>query len=170
MRIAFTGHRPKDLPPNSELWIRTALEYAIDRQIEKAFKKGDIAEFFTGMALGVDQIVAEICIEKRKKGEPVKVHAAIPFIGQQWKWPQKDQKHYNQLLELCDEVHVVCSEASVTAFHKRNEYMVGNSEKLIAVWTGKKTGGTASCIAYAKRQGRPILQINPLTKKVAQLN
>jgi uncharacterized phage-like protein YoqJ len=170
MKIAFTGHRPKDLPLNSESWIRVALENAVDVQIRKAKEKGEIVEFFTGMAIGVDQIAAEICIKKRKKGEPVKVHAAIPFKGQQWKWSQQAQRQYNELLSLCDEVHVVCEKSSVVAFHKRNEYMVNNSEKVVAVWTGKETGGTASCIEYAKKRNRPILQINPLTKKVSRLN
>lgn len=43
---------------------------------------------------------------------------------------------------------------------KRNEYMVDNSDIVIAVWDGTK-GGTYNCVKYAQKLEKKIIQINP---------
>jgi uncharacterized phage-like protein YoqJ len=43
---------------------------------------------------------------------------------------------------------------------KRNEYMVDNSDIVIAVWDGSK-GGTYNCVKYAEKLGKKIIVINP---------
>jgi uncharacterized phage-like protein YoqJ len=42
----------------------------------------------------------------------------------------------------------------------RNEWMVDRCDLLIAVWNGTP-GGTANCVAYAKKEGCPIDYIDP---------
>jgi len=43
---------------------------------------------------------------------------------------------------------------------KRNEYMVDNSNIVIAVWDGTK-GGTYNCVKYAEKLGKEVIIINP---------
>ena len=43
---------------------------------------------------------------------------------------------------------------------KRNEYMVNESDKVIAVCDGSKSG-TYNCIKYAENQNKEIIVINP---------
>jgi uncharacterized phage-like protein YoqJ len=52
---------------------------------------------------------------------------------------------------------------------KRNEYMVDNSDFVIAVFDGEQKGGTFNCIKYALNQTNRNLQIhiiNPNTLEV----
>jgi uncharacterized phage-like protein YoqJ len=44
--------------------------------------------------------------------------------------------------------------------YKRNEYMVDNSDIVMAVWNGKKSG-TSYTVEYAKKKGRRVLVLNP---------
>ena len=50
---------------------------------------------------------------------------------------------------------------------KRNEYMVDQSDKVIAVWDGSKSG-TYNCIKYTKKQNKEIIVINPKEIEVNQ--
>lgn len=43
---------------------------------------------------------------------------------------------------------------------KRNEWMIDNSDAIIAVWDGTPSG-TANTIEYARKQGKPVLVIDP---------
>ncbi|PAD70641.1 hypothetical protein CHH83_02225 [Bacillus sp. 7586-K] len=43
---------------------------------------------------------------------------------------------------------------------KRNEWMVDNSDYVIAVWDGTK-GGTGNCVKYAQKQNKYITTIKP---------
>ena len=83
----------------------------------------------------------------------------MPFIGQESKWPEHSKTRYNTLLTECRVV--VCSEGGYAAWklHKRNEMMVDASDKLVAYYNGSGTGGTASCVKYANKVGKPIINL-----------
>jgi len=110
----------------------------------------------SGMALGVDQDFAWVCISL---GLPFL--AAIPFAGQESNWPHESRDFYHRLLERAYHVTVV-SEGGYAAWkmQKRNEWMVNNCQTLIAVWDGS-AGGTGNCVRYAKSVGRNMHRINP---------
>ena len=38
----------------------------------------------------------------------------------------------------------------------RNQYMVDNSDLVLAIWNGKESGGTWNTIKYARKQGKKI--------------
>jgi len=44
---------------------------------------------------------------------------------------------------------------------KRNEWMVDNSDAVIAVWDGTP-GATATAVDYARKLGRSVLVIDPV--------
>ena len=50
---------------------------------------------------------------------------------------------------------------AVWKMQKRNIWMVDQSNVVIAVWDGKKSGGTYNCIKYAVGKGLPVLVIHP---------
>jgi len=61
-----------------------------------------------------------------------------------------------------EEIIVNTGGYSAYKLHLRNEYMVDNSDKLIAVFNPAKTsGGTFACLKYAKSVGREIIYIDP---------
>ena len=167
VRLAVTGHRPDRLwgydYGNKQYWILKSMLKSIIRQ--EMFPDGDVnnkIEIITGMALGVDTIFAQAAIELKKEyGNDIRIVAAIPFKGQECKWPALSQAEYNRILSECDEVVYVCDEGyAAWKMQKRNEYMVDRCNKLIAVWNGDESGGTYNCIKYAKTK-RQIIRVNP---------
>jgi uncharacterized phage-like protein YoqJ len=114
----------------------------------------------TGMALGVDQWAANIA---RKMKIPY--IAAIPFEGQESKWPKRSQRTYRALRKLAmGETIVSPGEYSVEKMQIRNQWMVDNADAVIAVWDGTR-GGTKNCIEYAKSQNKQIYYIDPRLDK-----
>ena len=47
----------------------------------------------------------------------------------------------------------------------RNEYMVDNSDKVIAYFNGEKKGGTYNCIKYAESLNKEIINLYEMNKK-----
>lgn len=87
--------------------------------------------------------------------------AAVPFIGQELKWPQVSQDRYKLLLAKARET-VIVSPGGYAAWkmQKRNEFMVDHANLLVAVWDGSP-GGTKNCYDFALSRGKDIRRIDP---------
>lgn len=160
MTIAFTGHRPNKLggyhiPNSTHLWVC--------EQIDQKLVELQPTKIISGMALGVDQWAAWIAVEL---GIPFV--AAIPFVGQEYAWPDESRKEYARLLALASET-VVVSEGHYhpKKMQVRNEWMVDNCDVLIAVWDGSQ-GGTGNCVRYAEKRGVKIVRIDPKKKSLTK--
>ena len=150
MIVAFTGHRK--LGGYGPSPIQTAVRAAI----KTLLVEHDVNEAVSGMALGVDQWAAEVCIELS-----IPFTAAVPFDGQEWRWPSAAQLRYRELIAKAWHVQVVCpGEYAAWKMQRRNEWMVNNSDTLLAVWDGS-SGGTANCVQYAREVGREIWHVDP---------
>ena len=81
----------------------------------------------------------------------------IPFKGQEVKWTPFWQDVYKRLLSKATAIKVVFpGTCGFSKYHKRNEYMVDNSDEVLALWNGDLNGGTYSCLQYAEKLFRPI--------------
>ena len=180
MIVSFTGHRPPKLiggyatilpfdytiekssdgstiyVPCEHLGTRPNVSYQwVCDQIHKALEELKPEKAISGMAQGVDQWAAEICIERN-----IPFVAAVPFEGHEKKWPKKTQDHYNDLLSQAAEVHIICNGKYRREMYQiRDEWMVDHCDKLIAVFDGSKSG-TKNTIDYAKKIGRSIYMID----------
>jgi uncharacterized phage-like protein YoqJ len=145
---AATGHRPNKLGGHGH-----AVDNAL-RDLAYNFlrvEQPDIA--ISGMALGWDMAFAEAAISL---GIPTV--AAVPFAGQESKWPAASQHRYRQLCQVA-RVTVVCDGGySPEKMQKRNEWMVDNSTMLVALWDGT-AGGTCNCINYARKVNRHTVNL-----------
>ena len=151
-RCCFTGHRPEKLRrPENE--IRTDLE----REIRHAILDG-LNVFITGMARGVDIDAAEIVLQLRDKGYPVRLICASPYPGFENSWCETWQNRYQTVIAQADLVRYICPRYSRNCFQIRNMWMVDHSARVIAVFNGKPSG-TKNTIDYAQQQGLPIVQI-----------
>jgi uncharacterized phage-like protein YoqJ len=161
MIVAFTGHRPDKLPDKETGYKFPNPTYLyVCQQLEKTLKELKPDKAISGMALGVDQYAAFVCI---KLGIPF--IAAQPFKGQEQMWSGENQKTYKRLLAKATEVVIVSDGGySPKKMQIRNEFMVRACDKLIAVWDGSK-GGTANCVAYAKSINKPVIIIDPCDHK-----
>jgi uncharacterized phage-like protein YoqJ len=160
MIVAVTGHRPNKIGgydyyhPQRE-WIRARMRDAL-RELTPT-------KTISGMALGVDQDFAQVSIELA-----IPFIAAVPFIGQDDRWPSSSQEYYWWLMWRADEV-VAVTPGVYTRTNKqareemqiRNQWMVNHCDVLIAIWDGS-SGGTGNCVRYAERtKPNQIYRINP---------
>lgn len=157
MIISFTGHRPNKLPDQKTGYdLNNPTNTYIANQIENKLLGLKPEKIISGMALGVDTIAANVAVKLN-----IPFIAAIPFIGQESKWPEKSQKIYRDLLCKASE-KIIVSSGSYTSYKMqiRNQYMVDNSDILIAVFDGS-SGGTKNCVDYAISKNKQIIYINP---------
>ena len=152
MIIAFTGHRPDKIGG-----YRPCERHDLIKQAIKGYLLMNMPEkVIVGMALGVDQIACEAALELK-----IPVQAAIPFEGQEKKWPFESQMKYIKLLEQCKDIYTVCpGEYAAWKMQARNEWMVDNCDVLIAIWDGS-SGGTANCVKYAQSKNKQTIIHNP---------
>lgn len=155
MIIAITGHRPNKL--NNEYDLNGPCSSYIRDSIREILLREQPDKIISGMALGVDTIFALMGMELK-----IPVIAAVPFLKQESKWPYRSQVLYNKILnDPFVETYVVCEGGyAPEKMQIRNEWMVDNSDKLIAVYDGTR-GGTGNCVEYARSQNKDMLYINP---------
>jgi len=154
MIIAITGHRPNRL--NKEYDGKGPMSLWIKSEINKILEEKSPTKLISGMALGVDQLFAEIAIER-----DLELLAAIPCRNQEKMWPQKSKDRYDRILayDKCEKVYV-SEKYSGWAMQKRNEYMVDRSTLTIAVWDGTFSG-TGNAVQYANKINKEIIRIDP---------
>lgn len=156
MIIAATGHRPTKLGGYS----MDALKYLRDIMVDFITKAGNVDTVISGMAIGWDTAVALATLQTKKK-----LICAIPFKGQEGRWPEESQYLYNQVLERATEVTIVCEGGYESwKMQRRNEWMVDNSEAIVAMWDGS-VGGTANCIRYARQQDKLAYNLYKIYKQ-----
>lgn len=158
MIICGTGHRPPKLGGYTvdvfERLVALAEAYLAE-QHEVFLDNDDSSDRFSvisGMALGWDMALAQAC-----RNGYYKWTAAIPFKGQEAKWPSISRAAYEFLLDDADVVHIV-SEGGYAPWKMwtRNVWMVDHSDKVVALYNGEPRGGTAGCIHYAESQGKIV--------------
>lgn len=153
MIVSFTGHRPQKLggynTPNK------IFNY-ITKELERTLLELKPTKAISGMALGWDQWSAQICVKLQ-----IPFIAAVPFLGQERIWPQSSKDTYQRLLGQAVETIIVCEGGYAPwKMQKRNEWMVDNSDLVIACYDGT-TGGTHNCVEYAKSKDKHIIVIDP---------
>lgn len=154
MIIAFTGHRPNH--PKMGGWDNDTVQIEIMRRIEAALAVLKPDKCISGMALGVDQWAALVCIKMK-----IPFIAAVPFVGQESIWPDKSKELYKKILEKAEQVEIVSEGGySVGKLQVRNQWMVDNCDMLVAVFDGSK-GGTHNCVKYAEKKGKEVFLIKP---------
>lgn len=149
MILTATGHRPDKLGGYSK-----DVEERLYRLAYSYLKETKPSRVITGMALGWDMAVAEACIVL---GIPFT--AAIPFEGQETKWPLASQERYHFLLSYAAEQIIVCDGFyEAWKLLKRDEWMVDQGDKVIALWNGSK-GGTGHTVKYAQTKGKEVVNL-----------
>ncbi len=146
--LMVTGHRPPKLGgyDNYEAHMR------IKMHMKEEIRRHSPSKVITGMALGTDQLFA---LAAHELGVPF--IAAVPFTGQDSRWPETSQLVYRDLLSKAAALHVISSgvmsnySAVVEAMHVRNHWMADRSTDALAYWNGEESGGTYECVMYLRR-------------------
>lgn len=143
-RCCFTGHRPEKLK-RSEEEIKKGLEAAILKAIHDGY-----TNFITGMARGVDIWAGQIVLRLRQSNPDLRIIAALPYPGCDRRWPASWRKQYAEVLKAADLVKSISPKYSMASFQKRDEWLVDQSSRVIAVYDGVP-GGTKNTIDYAMK-------------------
>lgn len=155
MILAITGHRPEKLGGYSQ---PNSFSTTICEKLSESFQMLKPTLVLSGMALGVDQWAAQVCIHMK-----IPFDAIVPFEGQESRWPRSSVEYYDYLKGKARRVMMLSpGPYSPGLLHARNEWMVDHSNALLAVWNGDTEGGTYSCLKYAwsKPVPHPVYKID----------
>jgi hypothetical protein len=152
--IAGSGHRPPRLglgyDPESN---RLLTGFATQALGAFAFAE-NVTDVISGGAQGWDQALAHAAVNL---GIPLTV--AVPFEGQESKWPEQGKKRYRAILARAKEVVVVSPGGYANwKFAKRDEWMVDHAKLVLALLDGEpKRSGTRLTVEYANGRGVPVV-------------
>lgn len=165
---AFTGHRPKSFPwkYNEDNLDCVLLKETMAAQITALTETG-VVKYFTGGADGVDCWAAEIVLTMREKNPALTLHCVLPYEGQADRWNAPAQERYYSILKRADSVTYVSREYYDGCLIDRNHRLVEAAELLLAVFNGVRRSGTGATVNYARKLGREIIIIDPISRKVS---
>ncbi len=143
-----TGHR--DIPEGRKDYVESELR----REVLEAVRDGYV-HFISGFAAGVDLMFAEIIAELKNEYR-ITLEAAIPYRNRM----NTRNADFQRLIKCCDIVKIHSEGYSSGCFMVRNRYMVDCSNRLIAVYDGRKRGGTAATLRYAWKNGLDIRELS----------
>jgi uncharacterized phage-like protein YoqJ len=158
----FTGHRPEKLPwgLNENGRECKKLKELLYRQAEQLITEFGITHFISGMARGIDTYAAEIVLQL-KRAYPITLECAIPCEEQAVNWPENDRERYFEIVAQADHETMLQYHFTWDCYQRRNRYMVNQSDYVLAVWDGTKSG-TSSTVHNARRKCRHIFIIDPV--------
>lgn len=111
------------------------------------------AEFYSGMALGVDTWCAEAVLKLKSQRQGIKLIAVIPCPDQDIRWQAAAKQRRRDILEQCDKQITISPKYTKDCMHKRDRALVDMCDLLLAVYDGT-AGGTKYTVDYAKIKGR----------------
>ncbi len=147
----FTGHR------RISSYDEAVMKYKLYTLLERLIEDG-VDTFYDGGAVGFDMMCASAVIRLRKVYPHIRLHMILPCKGQDKHWSTQNQKYYKKILEEANSIFYTSENYDSECMHKRNRYMVDNSDICVAYYTGG-AGGTAYTVDYAKKAGRDIYYI-----------
>lgn len=146
MIIAATGHRPDKLGGYSKAVLQHLIGGAIGYLEEQK-----PTMVISGMAQGWDTAWALAALDLK-----IPLLCALPFEGQFSKWPIESQLLWADIVKRANNVvFVYKGEYATWKFLARNKWMVDHCDKICALWNGS-AGGTAHCVAYAKKKNKLV--------------
>lgn len=176
----FTGHRPDKLygynlnTPRYQLLAQKLASY-----LRGLIENEGVKRFITGGALGFDTVAFFVIEQMKREYEDIENILAIPCEKQYIKWKNVvDVERYFRMKKQADNIIYVdtlekyqskkntpIGDYDEDKMQLRNEYMVDNSNYIVALWNNIEKGGTYNCIDYATKQSNcnKVIVINPST-------
>lgn len=147
----FTGHRKI---PNYDIpHIQKNLEILVKKLILQG-----VVNFYVGGALGFDTIAGKTIIKLKQYYPNIKLILALPCKNQSSLWSANDVKIYENIIVKADKIIYVSEKYFKGCMHKRNRFMVDNSDFCIFYLTCS-TGGTYYTVNYAKQKNLNLIDI-----------
>ncbi len=166
---AFTGHRPHKFPWKYDESDGRCLALKAELAGQIAVLAGDgITDFYSGMADGSDIWLSQAVLALRGANSALRLHCVLPCEGQDAHWSAAARRRYQAVLEQADSVDYVSRRYYNGCMLARNRRLVDSAAFLFAVYNGERRGGTASTVNYARKLGRTIFLLDPVTLRIEQ--
>jgi predicted Rossmann fold nucleotide-binding protein DprA/Smf involved in DNA uptake len=147
--VAWTGHRP-------ELFLDVdAARAAVDETAAEIARSGRVRRFLVGGQRGVDTWAAQAALEH---GVPLTLILPLPIGEFTADWPADDREQLERHTEQAEQVRVVGGRPAA-AYTERNRLLAASADLLVAVWTGRRGGGTAETVAFARQLGTRVREV-----------
>jgi hypothetical protein len=151
--IGCTGHQT--LSASTADAVRLALAEAL------AVHGAGALTGLSNLAAGSDQLFAQAVLSAGGR-----LHAVVPCAGYETTFAAAEERTaYADLLKAANErTQLSYPQPTEEAFMAGGRTVADGCDLLLAVWDGKPAGGlggTADVVAYAKKQGKPVVVIWP---------
>lgn len=155
MKIGITGHQ--------HLGSEETITWLSDT-IETIIKQHNIDMGFTSLAIGADQLFADILSKNQ-----IPYTVIIPSDEYETTFTDPYHlEHYKILLQSAkNRINLPFDKPSENAFYEAGKKIVALSDLLIAIWDAqpaKGLGGTGDIVKYAQTLKRNVVHINPITR------
>lgn len=166
-KAMFTGHRQLGGSWDEDRPIVEWTKARLLDTVQNFHADYGVDTFYTGMATGTDTWAAEAVLQAREEfGYDIRLVAAVPFEGQESKWPDKAQRRYFGILKQCDD-RVLVNEGGYEAWKlfERNDWLISRADVVATVYDGREEGGTHATLRDAVDEDLPIWRIDPSEKE-----
>jgi ribA/ribD-fused uncharacterized protein len=166
VRVMCTGHRDQHLDGEQRAWMNDQL----DRIAAKLITDYGMRIAIHGGAIGADLAWARAADLAGVEA----LWAYLPFPQQPDKWNETQRRAWREYATLRDadepgratRVEYLAQEFSVAALHARSDWMIRDSDAVVAVHDPEKaTGGTAKAVSKVG-QSKPVIWLNPRARTV----
>ena len=147
----FTGHR--QISPEIMTTLATELKSVLLQLIGDGFRF-----FCAGGALGFDTLAAETVLHLKMQYPKIRLILVLPCYEQTRGWKSEDVRRYEAIRQKADKVIYIAEHYTRGCMHLRNRYLVDYSAVCVA-YCMRPTGGSAYTMAYARRQGVPVIRL-----------
>ena len=152
--VAFTGHRSERI-----LQVRMLYLYLdIVSQVKRLYSLG-YRYFLSGMAEGFDLLAAQVVADLKTEYTDIRLIAVVPFHRQSDRYRPGNKPLYNRIMKTADETVILREDYCKGCFHHRNDYLIDNSEIVLAYWDKQPYGGTYYTVGKARMMNRNIINL-----------
>ena len=141
--VGFTGHRT----------YGGQADGALDAHLTALYGRG-ARTFVSGMAVGFDMAAAEAVLRLRARYADVRLVCAVPFEGQEARFPAADRERYARLLAAADERVTVCPRYAPGCYARRTAYWWNGPGCWWRGTTGRRAARAIRCAARCAAAAR----------------
>ena len=152
--VAFTGHRSERIHQVGMLH----LYLDIVSQVRRLYGLG-YRYFLSGMAEGFDLLAAQTVADLKAEYTDIRLIAVVPFRHQSNRYRPENKSLYDRIMKTADETVILREDYRKGCFHHRNDYLIDNSEIVLAYWDKQPYGGTYYTIGKAQMINRIIINL-----------
>ena len=171
----FTGYRPHRFDFSPDGLRPEQVQETLGKCIRHLYAEG-YRTFISGMSAGVDLWAAAEVLRLQQEDATVQLIAAVPFAGQESRWPIPLQREYRGILDKCQQVEYLfdekeASEDPSACYKQRNHWMVNRADTVVAVCevdVADSRTGTAATVRYARRRQKRIFYIHPRSLAITE--